>query len=168
MDRWKHAYKFVEYTIKKCFDNNNDVILNMSQIRSKPFGTGLPSPVTPLFNRPIQALLPQMNSEPINIYIDNDHFQALKAHQDKYLKGYDTHKGSLTFTIDFTVVVQWEDGGPLMHEVIVESNSTDHNGWSYITSTTGRHIDHIQHKTHLKDTENGSACESRLGNGLHA
>ena len=47
---------------------------------------GLPSPVTPMFNRPIRPLLPQTNREPININADKENNQALKTGQDKYLK----------------------------------------------------------------------------------
>ena len=71
-----------------------------------PIGTGLPSPATLLFNKPITALLPQMNREPININADDEHYEALKSCQDKYLKGNDTHKNLLSFPIRSTVAVQ--------------------------------------------------------------
>ena len=49
-------------------------------------GAGLPSPATLLNNRPLRALLPEMNWEPININADDEHYEALKVHHDKYLK----------------------------------------------------------------------------------
>ena len=90
-------------------------------------GTESPSPATLLFNRPIWHLLPQMNQEPINIKADNGHCEAQKAHQDKYLRGSDTLKGSLYFPIRSTVPVYWEDRRPWTHKVIKETNSTDNN-----------------------------------------
>ena len=91
--------KFVKGTNQKYIDNNNDVNLPLLQISLMPVGTGLPSPATLLFNRPIRALFPQMNREPININVDKEHCETLKVHHDKYLKGSDRHKGSLSFLI---------------------------------------------------------------------
>ena len=78
-------------------------------MRLTPIGTGLPSPATMLFNRPIRTLLPQMNREPININADDEHCEALKACQDNC--NY-TFKDSFSFPIGSTVAVQHEDGGP--------------------------------------------------------
>ena len=88
-----------------------------------PIGPGLPVPATLFFNQPIRALLPQINREPININTEGEHYEALKAHQDKYLKGSDTHKDSLSFPIGSTVTLQWEDGGPWMYGLISETDS---------------------------------------------
>ena len=71
-----------------------------------PLGTGLPSTATCLFNRPITTLLPQINGEHINISINSEPYEAVKPHQDKYLKGNDTCKGLLSFPIGSTVAVQ--------------------------------------------------------------
>ena len=46
---------------QKCLDNKSNVNLALLQIGSMPIGAGLPSPATLLFNRPISALLPQIN-----------------------------------------------------------------------------------------------------------
>ena len=70
--------KICEMHYPKLFDNNNDINLTLLQIGLMPIGTGLPSPATLLFNRPIRALLPQMNREPININADEEHYKALK------------------------------------------------------------------------------------------
>ena len=74
--------------------------------------------------------------EPININADDEDYEALKAHQDKYLKGSDIQNDSLSFPIGSTVVIQGEDGGPWIYCIIVETNNIDHNGQSYIIIVT--------------------------------
>ena len=68
----------------------------------------------------------------------------LKACQDKYFKVNDTHKDSLSFPIGSTVTVQYKDSEPWIHCIAEETNSTDHNRWSYflIVPKTGRLIMH--------------------------
>ena len=73
-----------------------------------------------------------MNREPTNINADDKHHDAIKAYQDKYLKGNDTHKDSLSFPIGSAVTMQHKGGGPCMHGVLEEANNTDHNGRSFI------------------------------------
>ena len=85
----------------------------MLQMKSTPVGSGLPSPATLLFNRPIRALLLKINREPINFNDDNEHFEALKTCQDKYTKGSDTQT-------DWT------------HSLVEETNDTEHQRWSYM------------------------------------
>ena len=63
---------------QKCFDNNNNIKLVLLQIRLMPIGAGFPSPATLLFNRPIRALLPHINREPINLNADDGNYEALK------------------------------------------------------------------------------------------
>ena len=48
------------------------------------------------------------------------------------MNGSDTYRDSLSFLLGATVAMQQQDGGKWIHGVIVEVNSTDHNGWSYI------------------------------------
>ena len=67
----------------KFFDNNNDVNLVLLQIRLMPIGTGLPSQAILLFNKPIRALLPQINKEPINYSADHENYEVLKSWQNK-------------------------------------------------------------------------------------
>ena len=69
---------FVKCAIKKCLDNNDDINLPLSQMRSTPVGAGLPSPATLLFNRPIRAQLSQMNREPITFNADSEYHEALE------------------------------------------------------------------------------------------
>ena len=56
-----------------------------------------------------------MNRESININHDDAQSDVLKAHQDKYVKGNNTHKDSLSFPLGSTVAMKHEDGGPWMH-----------------------------------------------------
>ena len=49
---------------------------------------------------------------------DYECYKALKACQDKYLKGSDTSKDSISFMIGPTVAMHWEDEGPWMHGFI--------------------------------------------------
>ena len=100
----------MKHTIKKCLDNNDNVNLALLQMTSTPIATGLPSPATLLFKRPIRALLPQINKEQINFDVDDEHYKTLRTCQDKYTKGNDTCKGSFTFPIGSTVAVHCEDG----------------------------------------------------------
>ena len=85
-------YKFCEMHNQKYPDTNQDVSLALLQIRSTPIGTGLPSPTTLPFNRPIRGMLPQIHREPINVNNDDVQYEALKAHQNKYVNNDDTHK----------------------------------------------------------------------------
>ena len=133
--------RICEVCHQKCFDNKNHVNLDVLQIRLTLIGTRLPSPATPLLNRHIGALLPQMNREPFNINADNDYYEVLKVHQDRYLKGSDTHKDLLSFPIGSTVAVQCKDGG-----VIKEANSTDYNGQSYIIRVGKSLADEVQQR----------------------
>ena len=54
----------------------------------------------------LTALLPQMNREIITINANDENYEALKAHQDKYLKGNDTHKDPLSLPIRSTGAMQ--------------------------------------------------------------
>ena len=77
-----------------------------------------------------------MNRELINFNDDDDdddeHFKALKACQDKYIKGNGIHKDSLSFPTVSTVVVQCENGGLWTYGVVEEVNGTDCHGQPYI------------------------------------
>ena len=85
-------------TSKKCRQNNNDVTFALLQIRSTLIGAGIPSPALLLFSRPMRALLPLIEREPININKDDKHYEALKSRQETYFKNNDTHKDS-TFSL---------------------------------------------------------------------
>ena len=111
----------------KCRQNNNNINFALLQIRATPIGTGISIPTMLLFNGPIRVLLPQISREPININKDNKYYEALKSRQETYIKNNDTCKNSI-FSTGSTVAVHREDGGPWMHEMIIEGNSNDHHG----------------------------------------
>ena len=69
----------------------------------------VPGPATMLFNRPIQDPLHQMNRAPTNVNKNNAQYEALKAHQNKYVKNNDTHTDTLSFPIQYTATLQYED-----------------------------------------------------------
>ena len=71
-----------------------------------------------------------MNWEPININNNNAQHEALKAHQDKYVKDDDTCKDVLSFPMGSTVAMQDEDGRPWMHGVLerLTTVTTEGNG----------------------------------------
>ena len=73
-----------------------------------------------------------MYKEPIKINNDYARYEALKAHQNKYVKNNETCKDPSVFSIGSTVAVQCKDGGPWMHKVIEEVNGSDHRGQSYV------------------------------------
>ena len=106
------------------------------QMKSTPKGTALHSHRNLLFNRPIRALLPKMNREPINITADHEYYEILIACQDKYLKGDNTCIESHSFPIGSTVAVQLKNGGPWTYGIVEEVNYTDNNGQSYIIRVT--------------------------------
>ena len=107
---------------------NNVVSLLLLQVWSLPTGAGIPSPATQFFNTPIRGLLLQMNRDPIRINNNDAQYGAHKACQDKYVKGNDTCKDSLSFCIGHTVAVQCEDWALWMYRVIEGANSSDHRG----------------------------------------
>ena len=90
-------HKLGEAYHQKYFDNNNYIHVALLHIRLMPRGTGLLSPVTLLFIRPIRTLLPQINRNPINISADDENHQAQRTWQEKYLKGCDACKVLLSF-----------------------------------------------------------------------
>ena len=79
-------------------------------MRLTPIGTGLLSLATLLFNRPIRALLCQMNREPININADDKHYEVLKACQDKYIKGNDNNRLTFFSYSVYTVAIHCKGG----------------------------------------------------------
>ena len=74
--------------------------------------------------------------EPISFNADNKHYEALKTSQDKYTKGNDTHKDSLSFPVGTRVAIQCEDCGPWTHGTVEKANGTDQQGLSYIIRVT--------------------------------
>ena len=77
-----------------------------------------------------------------NIHNADARYEALESCQEKYYKENDTQENPSVFSVGSTVVVQQEDGGLLMHGVIVEPNWSDHRGHSYTIWVTKRLITH--------------------------
>ena len=73
-------------------------------------------------------LLPQIGREPININKDDEYYIALKSREETYIKNNDTHMDSTLFPIGSTVAFQRGDLGLSMHVVLIEANSSDHEG----------------------------------------
>ena len=67
----------------------------------------------------------------MNVNIDDEYYKALKARPEAYPRINDTHKDSALFSSGSTVVVKMQDGGLLMHSVIIEGNSESHQKQSY-------------------------------------
>ena len=53
------------------------------QIHTTPLGPGLPSPVTILFNRQVQGIMPVLDHKPIWQDHDDDHYGKLIDRQHK-------------------------------------------------------------------------------------
>ena len=108
---------------------------------STPIDAWQPSPATLLFNKQMRALLPQINMEPINLKVDDEHCEAPKTCQDKYIKGNVTSKDSFSSPIGSTVADQHKEW---VHGMVEEMNVTDHQGQSCIirVMNTGKLIMH--------------------------
>ena len=63
--------------------------------------------------------------------------------------------------IESTEAIQRDDGWPWMHGMIAESNSTNHNGWSYKVRVIKTGSDKTLHKGHWKDSNNNRTIPKR-------
>ena len=92
--------KFVEHSLKKCFDSRSDPHIALLQTCTTPLGHGLPSPAMMLFNYPIRDIMPAViNRLPIGIDNDDEHHKATIKRQAKNDKDKDTSKNSVTLPI---------------------------------------------------------------------
>ena len=79
------------------------LILNLThiyallQIRSTPLGPGLPSPTTTTIHCQIRGIRPIINSPPIVMNDDDEHYEALIKRKMKNYKNHDTPKYMLLF-----------------------------------------------------------------------
>ena len=113
---------FVEYRFPKKIVSDADT--NLTAKAFKDFCRNMN-------NRPVRGLSPQMNRDPVYVDHDDVYCEALEAHQRKIDKGSNTQKDPPAFITGATEAVQWEDGRPWIHGVIVQSNNDDHIGHSY-------------------------------------
>ena len=63
---------------------------------------------------------------------DDEHYEALVTKQTGNDKNYDTTRSYDSFSIRYTVVVQWEDGGPWTQGTAVRGGDHNHNNRSYM------------------------------------
>ena len=75
-------YKIHTAYYEKCMETNEDIHVDLLQIRAIPLEPGLPSPATLLFNHPMQG----MNRLQINSDNDNEHYEVLVNRQAKKIR----------------------------------------------------------------------------------
>ena len=63
----------------------SDIHIALLQIRSTLLGPGLPSPAMLLCNHPITCIRPVVNTPPININSNEEHYEALVKRQQMIL-----------------------------------------------------------------------------------
>ena len=66
-------------TLRKCIDANEDMNLAQLQIRSKPVGLGLWSPMTLPFSRLIRGQMLRLSRMPLNFDCGEDNHNTLKC-----------------------------------------------------------------------------------------
>ena len=84
--------KFVEHTLKKCFDSWSDPHIALLQIQMTPLGQGLPRPTTMLLNYLVSGIMPIINRPPVSIGNDDEHHQVIINRQTKNEKEKDSSK----------------------------------------------------------------------------
>ena len=111
-------------------------------------GSGLLSTATLLFNRPVKGLMLRVS---ITVNFDyEDHYDTLKARQNKGIKNNDTLKESVSTSIVSAVRVQCKCGGMWTHGTILEQADVSNNRRSsrrirvtrmgYIITRNSRHM----------------------------
>ena len=104
------------------------------QICTTPLGPGLPSPASLLFSRHVWDIVPVLDCKPIGQDHDDDHYNKLR---DRQLKNdNDTPPVFSYIPIGSAVVVQWEDGRPWTHGMVVDRGDHNHHGRSYTIQLT--------------------------------
>ena len=68
-----------------------------------------------------------VNRPPINSNNDDEYYEVLVNRQIRNDKIYDTSRIYASFSLGSTVVVQWEDGGPWTHGMVVERGDHNHS-----------------------------------------
>ena len=119
----KACIKFIERTVNKCSDTNQDVNLALLQIRLMPIEPGLPNLETIQFSRPISGRLLMLNREPTFYDYDNDHHVTLKQRQDVNDKNKDTLRDPTIIPTGSVVAVHREDSGSWTHGTIIEHDT---------------------------------------------
>ena len=112
------------------------------QIHTTPMGKGLPSPAMLLFNHPVHGVMPVIDRKPVSVDNGDEHHITLMHRQSKNDSNSDASQVFASIPIGSTVAVQWEDGGPWTHEMIIGKGNHNHHHRSYNiqVTTTGRII----------------------------
>ena len=119
-------HKFVKRTMKKkCYDINSDIYVFIAD----KIKTNQPQATLAmlLFNRQSRGLLLRLSRPPILCDNDGNNHTALANRQSQSNKEADTHVNIYFLPMGSTVVVQQEDGGPLMHGTIIGDGAKDHS-----------------------------------------
>ena len=93
--------------------------LALLQLRSTPFGPGLPSMETLPFNRPVRGLLPNFSMQTILFDGDDSHYATLIKRRSSAAVEKDSHENIPLLSTESAVAVQSADGGPQVHNTIV-------------------------------------------------
>ena len=114
------------------------------QIHTTPLGQGLPSPAVLLFNHLVHGVMPMIDRKPVSVDNDDEHHIKFMHRQSKNDTNSDASQVFASIPIGSTVAVQWEDGGPWTHGMIVGRGKHNHHNWSYNiqVTTVGRIITH--------------------------
>ena len=122
--------------MKNCFYTNNYVYLALLQICSMPIGPGILNPAALMFNRFIRGVMQNLSRPPILFNDDDDHYAALIERQQNSDKNNNTCKRFPFLPTKSFVAEQMEDGCPLMHGMVVEHGSEEHNHRPYHINMT--------------------------------
>ena len=126
--------KFIKCTFKKCAESGRDKNIALLHICTMPICQGLLSPLTLMFNRQVQGIMPVLDCKPIRQDYDDDHHTKLVDRQGK--NDNDISPVFSNIPIGSAVAVQHEDSGPWTHGTVVNMGDHNHHDRSYIIQLT--------------------------------
>ena len=112
----KACIKFIKQTFKKCTESGRDKNIALLQVHTMSIDQGLPDPVTIMFNRLVQGIMPVVDQKPLGQDHDDDHHIKLVEIQRK--NDNDTLPVFSNVAIGSAVAVQHEDGCPWTHGMV--------------------------------------------------
>ena len=115
-----------------------------------PIGQGLPRPVTLMFNRQVQGIMPVVDRKPIGQDCNENHHTKLVDRQGK--NDNDTSPVFSNIPIGSAVAVQHEDSGPWTHGTVVGKGNLNHHGRSYSIQFTNNGRCISRNRQHIKNT----------------
>ena len=113
-----------------------------------PIGQGLPSLATIKFNRQVQGIMPVVDQKPIGQDCDDDHHTKLVERQGK--NDNDISQVFSNIPIGSAVAVQYQDGSPWTHEMVVGKGDHNHHGRSYAIQLTNNDRCISRKRRHIK------------------